>query len=465
MAYSRELVEQLTRKIVDELDDEVRQMVSGSQEDAHVQASKIIQQSSDNYVRHANDEGTADDADFLNLSANDAETDGSINEQNATRQNDLAHGEEQAVVSGAGGSANAGHKQPSQPTQEDMRRFADLGRRVAHKRKAEADNIYFSGAMERELSAPSSEDINNKFSRQSMEISRRNAASNQRNVKRQEQNERIQYKSCVLMDYEGKERSYKVVRRDCSALASNFRVGDPIYNIAVLRESLTSEVLNMVGSWSRVRNIYVRSEQLIINGVQFIPVIPAKVKDSFPLDTAELIENGCFASIFDWSTLKYMKDLYMLDIDDEYLFRTTIADDLGMSRSVGVKSILKYCERLQHCMVNGIDLLAPDGSEEAVVAKKSLAKGKHFDNLFDGFEFSLYGGTGSIRSWTANNFRNYANSRGNKGLFRYLCGLGAYGAVAVAGFMPDAVAHLGGGLLKGLGRGIVNFVQGRNVEE
>lgn len=31
MAYSRELVEQLTRKIVDELDDEVRQLVSDAE--------------------------------------------------------------------------------------------------------------------------------------------------------------------------------------------------------------------------------------------------------------------------------------------------------------------------------------------------------------------------------------------------------------------------------------------------
>lgn len=497
MAYDKSLVAKLTKEIVDDLDADVRKMVSGSQADAHEYAMTMSRQSSDNFVRNINDEGSLhvmsqEEQDFLDSFGDpDDIIDAEYRELDSNSANTGVGFPNRAVSYSVGGSSNMGANhtggsplgsspvEGSQkgmdtnfsgvdavansevhmsrgsfqkpPTDEDMNRFRDLGKKFAKAKKQEADNVYYSGATSHEKANPSYEEVYRRFQDKSAKESmHRKAAQNKRNEERQRRAEQTMYKSCVLTDYNGAEKSYKVVRRNCKLTMDCFIPNDPMYNVAVLRRALTCEVLNLVGDWSRVKDIYIRSEQLIINGVQCIPVIPSQVRGSLPFDTAELIENGCFASIFNWNMLRHMKNLYVLDIDDEYLFRTTIADDLKLSRSIGVKSVLKFCPRLEHLLVNGVDLCAPDDSEEVVVAKRSLARGKHFDNLFDGLEFDLYGGTGAVRQWTANNFREYANSRGNKGLLRYCGGMLARGVVMGAGFVPDVVAHLGGGIIKGI---------------
>lgn len=504
MGYNHDIASMLTNRIVDELDASVRQMVSGSQKDAYSQAYEMIETSTNQVIRNISDEVEVevispnemsflddfddfDDSDYIDAVSfqeipvdNNSDNAFPANINNGTtdvlRFEPVSHVESQQVNKAlpvninhgstdvskfepqsnignsnpkSGGSMNFGfkRKEPKQVTQEDMEKFFNIGKKCASAYKKEADNIYFEGTTDNMRRKPTVEDIERTFSASSMDSAYKRAAKNTREGKENERNEKIYYKSCVLSDYNGNEKSYKVVKCDCSYLANIFEKDNPMYNIAILRKALTREVEKMVGSWGRVREIYVRSEQLIINGVQCIPTIPSSFRSSFPFDTAELIENGCFASLFDWSVLKSMSNMYMLDIDDEYLFRTAVADGVGLSRRIGVKSLFKFCKRIEHLIINGVDLCSEDSEVEM---KKRLAKGKHFDNLFDGFEFDLYAGTGGIRSWTANNFRNYANSRGNKGLLRYICGMGALGTVAVAGFIPDAVAHLGGGLIKGI---------------
>lgn len=494
MAYDKSLVAKLTARIVDDLDADVQKMISCStREEAQGYAHELNRKSSDNFVRNMNDESSSqvlshEEQAYLNSFGVDIVADADYIElesmpvgisKKETGVGFLNTDGRQSFMSGFSDGASAGssssvggdksftggtsdrvnlfkekrmNSRQAPPSDEDMNRFRDLGKKFARAKQQEADNVYFSGATAKERANPSYDEIFKRFHEKSQhEKYMKAAAQNKRNDERQRKMEQTLYKSCVLTDYAGSEKQYKVVKRKCNLTMNDFIENDPMYNIAVLRKALTDEVLRLVGDWSRIKDIYVRSEQLIVNGVQCIPVIPSQVRGSLPFDTAELIENGCFASIFNWNSLRYMKNLFCLDIDDEYLFRTTISDDLKLSRSIGVKSLLKFCPRMEHCIVNGVDLCSPDDSEEVVVAKRSLARGKHFDNMFDGFQFDLYAGTGSIRSWTANNFREYANSRGNKGLLQYCGGMFTRGLVGIAGFVPDAVAHVVGGFFKAAG--------------
>ena len=87
--------------------------------------------------------------------------------------------------------------------------------------------------------------------------------------------------------------------------------------------------------------------------------------------------------------------------------------------------------------------------------KHKLAKTKRFTNIFDGFHLDVYAGTGGLRNFTVTNLKTYAMNRGNKGLIRYLGGVGVLTGLAAGSVLTDFGTHFIGGVIKTVKQAIV----------
>ena len=251
----------------------------------------------------------------------------------------------------------------------------------------------------------------------------------------------------------GEPLKYKVVGQkvDWGRLIAE-EGGTPEYNLAKFRAFVTQTVRDYFGGFDRIKTIVVRGENLIINNVCYSPMIDNQYLQNskmFPLDVLDYIKDGRVAPLFNWKYLRSMRNLTLLDIDDTNFYITDIASDIGVGRRAGLTTIFKYIPSLEIFILGGEKVSLEDlesNTESAKVVKKKISMFKHFKNFEDGYKFSVLSGTNSLQAYTVNNFKNYANNRGDKGWLKFTGGVLVRGALAGVGLGINGIAHLAKGV-------------------
>lgn len=268
-------------------------------------------------------------------------------------------------------------------------------------------------------------------------------------IKKEENVSRVAYKkdSCII---NGKEINFKRVKMepDWNHILSESIGVDKFKNLENIRSLITLDVKNQIGGWDRIKTLYVYDSQLIINGICFMPVVKGVDISSFPLDTADYIKNGAIAPLFNWKYIKVMRNLVEIGFDDATFMLTTVADDIGIGRRIGVTSLFKICNNLMvlsygDTKITREDLSNPEKSKQAV---SSLAVSRRKIDLLDGFHLNVYKGTQGFQDFTFNSLKNYATNRGNRGWIRFAGGTVFRAVGATLGLTLNLGAHLIGGV-------------------
>lgn len=260
----------------------------------------------------------------------------------------------------------------------------------------------------------------------------------------------IAYKSGCYTDADGKEVQVKKELEpvDWGEVLSK-KAGSPDEAIERLRSFITFSIRKKYGSWSRIKSIVVRSEQLIINDTMYVPVIEKKYINSeiFPVDTLDYIQNGCIAQFFNWEYLKSMSNLYSLDIDDVNFYTSTVGADLKIGRRIGVGTVFNTCHSLD-ILTLGSETVTREKllTKESVPIKEKVNTSKRFWNFNDGYKLNICKGTNGLQDFTLNNLKNYATNRGNKGLFRYCLGTMARASLFAGAGVANLASHLAWGV-------------------
>ena len=233
---------------------------------------------------------------------------------------------------------------------------------------------------------------------------------------------------------------------------------DKARNFDQVRTKLTEEIVNYFGGFNRIQKIYVNSLQLVINDVVYTPLLSDTILARLPFDSADYVKNGYLAPLFDWGYLTKMSSLSVLSVDDFDFAMQNIGSDLGKGRDFKPVSLFNTCKNLTYLELGGEVITYPLNTEDEKTAEaiKNVEEEAHRYGRFDAMYTQCYekvGNTlGGVRGWTVNNLKDYANNRGNKGIFKYTGGLLARAGVsAVAGTVELGVKGVGY-LLRGIGR-------------
>lgn len=233
---------------------------------------------------------------------------------------------------------------------------------------------------------------------------------------------------------------------------------DKARNFDQVRTKITEEIVNYFGGFNRIQKIYVNSLQLVINDVIYTPLLSDTILARLPFDSADYVKNGYLAPLFDWGYLTKMSSLSVLSVDDFDFAMQNIGSDLGKGRDFKPMSLFNTCKNLTYLELGGEVITYPLNTEDEKTAEaiKHVEEEAHRYGRFDAMYTQCYekvGNTlGGVRGWTVNNLKDYANNRGNKGIFKYTGGLLARAGVsAVAGTVELGVKGVGY-LLRGIGR-------------
>lgn len=233
---------------------------------------------------------------------------------------------------------------------------------------------------------------------------------------------------------------------------------DKARNFDQVRTKITEEIVNYFGGFNRIQKIYVNSLQLVINDVIYTPLLSDTILARLPFDSADYVKNGYLAPLFDWGYLTKMSSLSVLSVDDFDFAMQNIGSDLGKGRDFKPMSLFNTCKNLTYLEL-GVEVITyPLNTEDEKTAEaiKNVEEEAHRYGRFDAMYTQCYEKVGNIlggvRGWTVNNLKDYANNRGNKGIFKYTGGLLARAGVsAVAGTVELGVKGVGY-LLRGIGR-------------
>lgn len=258
------------------------------------------------------------------------------------------------------------------------------------------------------------------------------------------------YKSGCYTDKDGKSIQTKEVREPVDWGEVLSKTADSTdASIERLKSFITYNIRKKFGGWSRITSIVVRSEQLIINNTTYIPVIEKKYINSeiFPVDTLDYIQNGCIAPFFNWEYLKNMANLQSLDIDDVNFYTSTVGADLKIGRRIGVATVFNVCKNLD-VLTLGNETVTREQllTKQSVPIKEKVNISKRFWNFTDGYKLDICKGTNGLQDFTLNNLKNYATSRGNKGLFRYCLGTMARATLFAGAGVANLASHLAWGV-------------------
>lgn len=274
-------------------------------------------------------------------------------------------------------------------------------------------------------------------------------------AKKPEKPNKMQYKKDTV-EVNGNPMTFTRYRKDMSNKC-DFSDLNTFGSIEKLRDIITDEIKEQFGDWSRIQTIHIVSEQLIINGACFMPVVNASVVGKLPLDTKDYIQNGCIASLFRWDNLRRMTRLHTFTIDDGSFYTNNIASDLGWHKDATY--LFKVCKSLENLVIAG-DNIGINGKyvESTANYKRKEANRVKWNGIFDGYKIDVYSGTNSFQSFAFNNLKNYASNRNNKGLLRYLLGIGGRAGVATFAGATNLGVHLIGGVFKGIAKGFKQAV-------
>lgn len=233
---------------------------------------------------------------------------------------------------------------------------------------------------------------------------------------------------------------------------------DKARNFDQVRTKITEEMVNYFGGFNRIQKIYVSSLQLVINDVVYTPLLSDTILARLPFDSADYVKNGYFATLFDWGYLTKMKNLCVLSVDDFDFAMQTIGSDLGQGRDFKPISLFNICKNLTYLELGGEVITYPFNteSEETAESIRHIEEEAHRYGRFDAMYTRCYEKVGStlggVRGWSVNNLKDYANNRGNKGIFKYTFGLLGRTAVAGVAGVTELGVKSAGYLLRGIGR-------------
>lgn len=219
-----------------------------------------------------------------------------------------------------------------------------------------------------------------------------------------------------------------------------------------LKSYVTHHVLKVFGS-GNIKEIVIDDEQLLINGVMLRLNAPPDNYDSdlFPMDTSQYLARGLLANFFDYSALRKMRNLKSLAISDKNFYVSTVADDLGLSRRIGVSSVFRIVPSLQYFRLGSESVTRDSIHKPESLAIKSVVKtAKRGLELADKMRIGLLSCTDSIQSACVNDFKQYVSSRGNKPLIVYCLGVTFRGWMTAKVACTNLKVHVVTGIAKGV---------------
>lgn len=249
---------------------------------------------------------------------------------------------------------------------------------------------------------------------------------------------------------QGQSFSYNVMyeKVDWGAYIKD-RSSSVVESVEKLVSFITNAVNKNYGGWGRITEIIVRDQHLIINRSCFRPVLDPSAIESgaFPIDTIDYLKDGALASFFDWSMLRHMRNLHVIDIDDMSFYEYCIGDRLKCGRRIGVSTLFNLCKSLDVLILAG-DEVTRDNlyTEQATPVKRKLATHKRFSLFSDGYKLEVCKNTSSFADWTFGNMKTYACNRGDRGLFRYCGGVVTRAGLAGVAGVINLGTHLVGGI-------------------
>ena len=246
---------------------------------------------------------------------------------------------------------------------------------------------------------------------------------------------------------------YKVMKREADWGKSFINKGttSKIENLENLNERIIKDIRNIFGSLDRITEIVVVDGLLILNGMQYYPISKdERFLSSLPFDCGEYFKDGVIAEIFDFGYLYQMQRLTSLKIDTMSFVERKLAYDIGITTVFRVELVfdalksLKYLE-IGNDVYHREDFYEKDSSKKgSKLSKKKgineeLERRQRFSTLYDRY---LTTNAKSLSSWSFNNLKTYANTRGDKGFLKYsggvlarlgMTGVTSAGAVGVWG--------------------------------
>ncbi len=208
-------------------------------------------------------------------------------------------------------------------------------------------------------------------------------------------------------------------------------------NIHELKQKITEVIYAKIGSFARIQNIKVRSEQLYINNAQIKLVdkhsltpeqykhYVAYVQRVFPFDICAMILEHRIAPLADWYQLmsrKSVPKLHVVEFDSSDFVDTYIYDSIGLASDSIYKAY--FYTNIQKIIVGGkVIAKEPVPTTEMQALRKNLRTIKE-TSAYNYRKLLPTNITGGISKFFGNSFKTYIKSRGNKGFIRYIAGSG-----------------------------------------
>lgn len=271
----------------------------------------------------------------------------------------------------------------------------------------------------------------------------------------------ILYVQNKFTDADGKSKDYKsavVPLRMGTTFLDNMSMDNRSKNLDSLREEISCAVYKFYGSFERISELYIVDDQLIINGVAFVPNIEGieEIASNLPLDTYEYVINGRLAPLFDWGYLLEMQNLRILSIPTYEFANDFIAPDLGHLhfRVPYMFSKLRRLDKL--CIASEVinrdnpneESTKHNGRKKREVVEDGLKRASKYKDCYSGFNWNLFTATNGAQSFFVNSLVDYARNRNNKGIIRYSLGVIARTLGATSATVMNAGAHAIWGTLK-----------------
>ena len=208
---------------------------------------------------------------------------------------------------------------------------------------------------------------------------------------------------------------------------------DPFSAVTSIENGLIDLIDEKIGL-NRVTTLAIHDLSLIINGIEFRPMLKNINIEDLPWDIADYVKEGKMGYFFYWDFIKLMPNLSAIYIDDVNYFTSKVDQDLRCGGRIGVSTMFRVCRRLKSFSLNDETIMRDDlyGPKSRVV-KERVARQHRIRKLTAGFKLNAVQNTQRFNDWTFDNMVNYATNRGDKGLFRYCGGvLSRAGLTAVA---------------------------------
>lgn len=212
-------------------------------------------------------------------------------------------------------------------------------------------------------------------------------------------------------------------------------------------EKITEDIENKFGGWDRVSTLAVVSNLLIINGVSYEPYLPEYYQEMLPFDVRNNLADGQFAWLFNFGTLRKMKNLHSLKFSDEGFVYSKVRKDLGIVIDFRPSSLFKVCRRLQQLQIGNACISANDPKSSDQLFHRASRCEKIYNSCMDiGLGATSYG-------W--NSIKNVFHDPNRSGLSK-IWGI-TWRGVGTAAAGAGTVGVKATGLVAKLGKGVANF--------